>query len=181
MAGPAPRVLLKQVVPLAVGVQQLDVLEGVERGHGEVDVPEDSRSNTGCAGCGASVQTEVQVLAVPLLRGVDHLLRHAHGKGEVAAHLPHHNGGANVASLDLHVRPWNLLHDAQRVGPVPLAAVLGSVGEGSGQLVRLSVVHLLIHTLLEVLKDDGQLQRQGQSRHHEPHTNTDLSVNTVML
>ncbi|KAJ0029178.1 hypothetical protein NQD34_004175, partial [Periophthalmus magnuspinnatus] len=101
-----------------------------------------------------------QVLGVPLFRRVDHLFRHAYRKGQVAAHLAHHDGGANVACLDLHVCPRSLLHDAQSVGAVPLASILRAIGEGSWQLICLSVVRLLIHTLLEVLEDDCELQRQ---------------------
>uniref|UniRef100_H2TFH0 Uncharacterized protein n=1 Tax=Takifugu rubripes TaxID=31033 RepID=H2TFH0_TAKRU len=108
---------------------------------------------------GATMEAEVQVLVVAFLHRVHHLLRHPHGKGQVAAHLPHHHGGPDVPGLDHHVLPGNLLHHAQGVGAVALAAVLGAVREGRGQLVRLRVVHLLVHAFLEVLKDDCQLQK----------------------
>uniref|UniRef100_A0A3Q2YUL7 Uncharacterized protein n=1 Tax=Hippocampus comes TaxID=109280 RepID=A0A3Q2YUL7_HIPCM len=111
---------------------------------------------------GAAVQTQIQVLVVVvvvvLLHRAHHLLGHAHGEGQVAAHLPDHHGGADVASLNLHVLSGNLFDDAQGVGAVALAAVLGAVGEGGGELVRLGVIHLLVHALLEVLEDDCQLQ-----------------------
>uniref|UniRef100_A0A672FZ07 Uncharacterized protein n=1 Tax=Salarias fasciatus TaxID=181472 RepID=A0A672FZ07_SALFA len=103
---------------------------------------------------GAAVETQVQVLVVVLLHRVHHLLGHPHGEGQVAAHLPHHDGGADVLGLDLHVLPGNLLHHAQGVGAVPVPSVLGAVGERGRQLVRLGVVRLLVHALLEVLEDD---------------------------
>uniref|UniRef100_A0A673XLQ0 Uncharacterized protein n=1 Tax=Salmo trutta TaxID=8032 RepID=A0A673XLQ0_SALTR len=48
----------------------------------------------------ASVQTELQPTV--LLRKVKGVLRHADGKGKVAAHTAHYDGRPNVAGLDLH-------------------------------------------------------------------------------
>uniref|UniRef100_A0A8C3QB53 Uncharacterized protein n=1 Tax=Geospiza parvula TaxID=87175 RepID=A0A8C3QB53_GEOPR len=104
-----------------------------------------------------ATEAQVEALAVPVLHGVDHLLRHAHGEGEVAAHLPHHDGGADVLGLDLDVLARHLLCDLQAVGSVLVPSVLGAINEGGGELVHLCLVHLLIHTLLEALEDDGEL------------------------
>uniref|UniRef100_A0A3B3R465 Uncharacterized protein n=1 Tax=Paramormyrops kingsleyae TaxID=1676925 RepID=A0A3B3R465_9TELE len=98
---------------------------------------------------GAAVQAEVQVVVVAVLGRARHLLRHAHRKRQVAAHLPHHHGGADVARLDLHMLARDLLQHAQRCPPMALAAVARAVGEGGRQLVGLRVVRLLIHALLE--------------------------------
>uniref|UniRef100_A0A803VY10 Uncharacterized protein n=1 Tax=Ficedula albicollis TaxID=59894 RepID=A0A803VY10_FICAL len=106
---------------------------------------------------GTATQAQVEALAVPVLHGVDHLLGHAHGEGQVAAHLPHHDGGADVLGLDLDVLARHLLRDLQAVGSVLVPAVLGAVHEGGGELVHLCLVHLLIHALLEALEDDGEL------------------------
>uniref|UniRef100_G3PIS6 Secreted protein n=1 Tax=Gasterosteus aculeatus aculeatus TaxID=481459 RepID=G3PIS6_GASAC len=112
----------------------------------------------------ATVETQVQVLVVvALLHRVHHLLRHPHGKGQVTAHLPHHYGRSDVPGLNLHVLPGNLLHHPQSVRSVPVTSVLGAVRERSRQLVRLRVVHLLVHAFLEVLEDDGQL-RENQTQ-----------------
>uniref|UniRef100_A0A8C5JAN8 Uncharacterized protein n=1 Tax=Junco hyemalis TaxID=40217 RepID=A0A8C5JAN8_JUNHY len=105
----------------------------------------------------AATEAQVEALAVPVLHGIDHLLRHAHGKGEVAAHLPHHDGGADVLGLDLDVLARHLLRDLQAVGPVLVPSVLGAVDKGGRELVHLCLVHLLLHTLLEALEDDGEL------------------------
>uniref|UniRef100_A0A4W2GNM4 Uncharacterized protein n=1 Tax=Bos indicus x Bos taurus TaxID=30522 RepID=A0A4W2GNM4_BOBOX len=128
----------------------------------------------GCAGSeglevdllveGAAPQAEVEALAVAVLHGVDHLFGHAHGERQVAPHLAHHDGGADVLGLDLHVLARHLLGDFQAVGPVLLPTVLGAVCEGGRQLVHLSLVHLLVHTLLEVLEDDGELWARRGTR-----------------
>uniref|UniRef100_A0A3B3D4B9 Uncharacterized protein n=1 Tax=Oryzias melastigma TaxID=30732 RepID=A0A3B3D4B9_ORYME len=107
---------------------------------------------------GTAVQAQVQVLVVSFLHRVHHVLRHPHGKRQVAPDLPHHDGRPDVAGVDLHVLAQDLLHDLEGVGAVPVTPVLGAVCEGRGQLVGLGVVHLLVHTLLEVLEDDGELQ-----------------------
>uniref|UniRef100_A0A3Q0T8P7 Uncharacterized protein n=1 Tax=Amphilophus citrinellus TaxID=61819 RepID=A0A3Q0T8P7_AMPCI len=90
-----------------------------------------------------AVKTQVQVLVV-------------------AAYLPDHDGCANVPRLNLHVLPGNLLHNTQSVCSIAVASVLGAVSKCSRQLVRLCMVHLLVHTFLEVLKDDCQLQNDRQ-------------------
>uniref|UniRef100_A0A452IEF6 Uncharacterized protein n=1 Tax=Gopherus agassizii TaxID=38772 RepID=A0A452IEF6_9SAUR len=106
---------------------------------------------------GAAPEAEVKALVVPVLHGVHYLLGHAHSEGEVTAHLPHHNGGADVLGLDLNVLARHLLGDLQAVGAMPVAAVLGAVGEGGWELVHLRLVHFLVHALLEALEDDGEL------------------------
>uniref|UniRef100_A0A8C4Y1K3 Uncharacterized protein n=1 Tax=Gopherus evgoodei TaxID=1825980 RepID=A0A8C4Y1K3_9SAUR len=103
---------------------------------------------------GAAPEAEVKALVVPVLHGVHYLLGHAHSEGEVTAHLPHHNGGADVLGLDLNVLARHLLGDLQAVGAMPVAAVLGAVGEGGWELVHLRLVHFLVHALLEALEDD---------------------------
>uniref|UniRef100_A0A8C7W239 Uncharacterized protein n=1 Tax=Oncorhynchus mykiss TaxID=8022 RepID=A0A8C7W239_ONCMY len=85
---------------------------------------------------GAAVQAEVQVLVVSVFYRVHYFLWHPHSKGQVSPHLPDHNGCTD------------------RVGPVAVSAVLGAIGECCRQLVCLCMIHLLVHTLLEVLKDD---------------------------
>uniref|UniRef100_A0A674D486 Uncharacterized protein n=1 Tax=Salmo trutta TaxID=8032 RepID=A0A674D486_SALTR len=86
---------------------------------------------------GAAVQAEVQVLVVSIFYRVHYFFWHPHSKGQVSPHLPDHNGCSDV-----------------RVGPVAVSAVLGAIGERCRQLVCLCVIHLLVHTLLEVLEDD---------------------------
>uniref|UniRef100_A0A3B3TSI5 Uncharacterized protein n=2 Tax=Poecilia TaxID=8080 RepID=A0A3B3TSI5_9TELE len=73
-----------------------------------------------------TVETQIQVLGVAFLHRVSNLHGHAHGEGQVAADLPDHDGCSDVLGLDLHVLPGNLLHHAQSVGPVAVAAVLGA-------------------------------------------------------
>uniref|UniRef100_A0A8C7MBM0 Uncharacterized protein n=1 Tax=Oncorhynchus kisutch TaxID=8019 RepID=A0A8C7MBM0_ONCKI len=84
----------------------------------------------------AAVQAEVQVLVVSVFYRVHYFLWHPHSKGQVSPHLPDHNGCTD------------------RVGPVAVSAVLGAIGERCRQLVCLCMIHLLVHTLLEVLEDD---------------------------
>uniref|UniRef100_A0A8B9F5G2 Uncharacterized protein n=1 Tax=Amazona collaria TaxID=241587 RepID=A0A8B9F5G2_9PSIT len=93
-----------------------------------------------------TAEAQVEALTVPVLHSIDHLLWHAHSEGEVPAHLPHHDGGANVLCLDLYA-----------VGSVLIPTILGAIGKGSGQLIHLCLVHFLVHTLLEALEDDGEL------------------------
>uniref|UniRef100_A0A8C6N9S8 Uncharacterized protein n=1 Tax=Melopsittacus undulatus TaxID=13146 RepID=A0A8C6N9S8_MELUD len=104
-----------------------------------------------------TAEAQVEALTVPVLHSIDHLLWHAHSEGEVPAHLPHHDGGANVLCLDLYVLARHLLGDLQAVGSVFIPTVLGAIGKGSGQLVHLCLVHFLVHALLEALEDDGDL------------------------
>uniref|UniRef100_A0A4W6CNH2 Uncharacterized protein n=1 Tax=Lates calcarifer TaxID=8187 RepID=A0A4W6CNH2_LATCA len=101
-----------------------------------------------------AVKTQVEVLVIPFLHRVHDLLRHPHGKGQVAAHLPHHYGCSDVLGLNLHVLPGNLLHHAQGVRSMPIASVLGAICKCSWQLICLCVVHLLVYTFLEILEDD---------------------------
>uniref|UniRef100_A0A7M4FHZ5 Uncharacterized protein n=1 Tax=Crocodylus porosus TaxID=8502 RepID=A0A7M4FHZ5_CROPO len=112
----------------------------------------------------AAPQAEVKALVVSVLHSVHDFLGHAHGKGEVAAHLPHHNRGADVLGLDLNMLARNFLRDLQAVGAVLVAAVLGAIREGSRELVHLCLVHFLVHTFLEALEDDGELSREGEKR-----------------
>uniref|UniRef100_A0A8B9VNK8 Uncharacterized protein n=1 Tax=Anas zonorhyncha TaxID=75864 RepID=A0A8B9VNK8_9AVES len=109
-----------------------------------------------------TAEAQVEALTVPVLHGIDHLLRHADGEGEVAAHLPHHDGGADVLCLDLDVLPRHLLSDLQAVGSVLVPTVLGAVSKGSGELVHLRLVHFLVHALLEALENDGELAGGGK-------------------
>uniref|UniRef100_A0A3B5MUF6 Uncharacterized protein n=1 Tax=Xiphophorus couchianus TaxID=32473 RepID=A0A3B5MUF6_9TELE len=106
-----------------------------------------------------TVETQIQVLGVAFLHRVSNLLRHAHGEGQVAAHLPDHNGCSDVLGLDLHVLPGNLLHHAQSVGPVAVATILRAVGERCRQIVRFCVVHLLLNAFLVISEDDWGLSR----------------------
>jgi hypothetical protein len=105
----------------------------------------------------AAPQAEVEALAVTVLHGVDYLLGHPDGKGQVAAHLSHHDGGADVLGLDLHVLARHLLCDLQAVGPVFISPIFGAVRKGRRKFVHFSLVDFLVHTLLEVLEDDGEL------------------------
>uniref|UniRef100_A0A674E7V0 Uncharacterized protein n=1 Tax=Salmo trutta TaxID=8032 RepID=A0A674E7V0_SALTR len=111
---------------------------------------------------GTAVQAEVQVLVVSVFYRVHYFLWHPHSKGQVSAHLPDHNSCTDVARVDLHMLPRHLIHDAQRVGPMAVSTVLGAVGKRRRQLVCLCMVHLLVHTLLEVLEDDCQLYRERE-------------------
>uniref|UniRef100_A0A663EF52 Uncharacterized protein n=1 Tax=Aquila chrysaetos chrysaetos TaxID=223781 RepID=A0A663EF52_AQUCH len=104
-----------------------------------------------------TAEAQVEALTVPVLHGIDHLLRHAHSEGEVPAHLPHHDGGANVFCLDFDVLARYLFSDLQAVGSVFVPTILGAISKGSGELVHLCLVHFLVHTLLEALEDDGEL------------------------
>uniref|UniRef100_A0A3B5R338 Uncharacterized protein n=1 Tax=Xiphophorus maculatus TaxID=8083 RepID=A0A3B5R338_XIPMA len=111
-----------------------------------------------------TVETQIQVLGVAFLHRVSNLLRHAHGEGQVAAHLPDHDGCSDVLGLDLHMLPGNLLHHAQSVGPVAVATILRAVGERCRQIVRFRVVHLLLNAFLVISEDDCQLQ--GKKKHN---------------
>uniref|UniRef100_A0A663N2L5 Uncharacterized protein n=1 Tax=Athene cunicularia TaxID=194338 RepID=A0A663N2L5_ATHCN len=116
-----------------------------------------------------TAEAQVEALTVPVLHGIDHLLRHAHGEGEVPAHLPHHDGGANVLRLDLDVLARHLLGDLQAVGSVFVPTVLGAISKGSRELVHLCLVHFLVHTLLEALEDDGELWGGKRNRFTTSH------------
>uniref|UniRef100_A0A3Q1ESL1 Uncharacterized protein n=1 Tax=Acanthochromis polyacanthus TaxID=80966 RepID=A0A3Q1ESL1_9TELE len=100
-----------------------------------------------------AVQTQVQVLVIAFLHGV-------------AAHLPDHDGRSNVPGLNLHMLPRNLLHHAQGVRSVSIPSVLGAICKRSRQLVCLCVVRLLLHTFLEVLKDDWFEQKKQTRGNH---------------
>uniref|UniRef100_A0A665TW13 Secreted protein n=1 Tax=Echeneis naucrates TaxID=173247 RepID=A0A665TW13_ECHNA len=110
----------------------------------------------------ASVKTQVQVLVVTFFHRVHDFLWHPHGKGQVAAYLPHHYGRSDVPGLNLHMLPRNLLHHAQGVRSMPVPSILRAVCKRSWQFIRLCVVHLLLHTFLEILEDDCQLQDDRQ-------------------
>uniref|UniRef100_A0A3B4WBM1 Uncharacterized protein n=1 Tax=Seriola lalandi dorsalis TaxID=1841481 RepID=A0A3B4WBM1_SERLL len=111
-----------------------------------------------------AVKTQVQVLVVTFLHRVYNFLWHPHSKGQVAANLPDHYGCSNVPGLNLHMLPRNLLHHAQGVRSVPISSVLGAICKCSWQFIRLCVVHLLVHTFLEILKDDCQLQDERHKK-----------------
>uniref|UniRef100_A0A3Q4I9B7 Secreted protein n=1 Tax=Neolamprologus brichardi TaxID=32507 RepID=A0A3Q4I9B7_NEOBR len=98
-----------------------------------------------------TVKTQVQVLVV-------------------AAYLPDYDGCSDVSRLNLHMLPGNLLHHTQGVRSVAVASVLRAVCKRSRQLVCLCVVHLLVHTFLEVLKDDCQLQNGERNRINIQHS-----------
>uniref|UniRef100_A0A3P9NIP0 Uncharacterized protein n=1 Tax=Poecilia reticulata TaxID=8081 RepID=A0A3P9NIP0_POERE len=115
-----------------------------------------------------TVETQIQVLGVAFLHRMSNLLGHAHGEGQVAAHLPDHDGCSDVLGLDLHVLPGNLLHHAQSVGPVAVAAILGAVGERCRQVVRLCVVHLLLNAFLNL--NMAKIQFQTFSKTMNPVT-----------
>uniref|UniRef100_A0A8C0EA83 Uncharacterized protein n=1 Tax=Bubo bubo TaxID=30461 RepID=A0A8C0EA83_BUBBB len=119
-----------------------------------------------------TAEAQVEALTVPVLHSIDHLLRHAHGKGEVPAHLPHHDGGANVLRLDLDVLARHLLSDLQAVGSVFVPTVLGAISKGSRELIHLCLVHFLVHTLLEALEDDGELWGGKKGTGLQPATTT---------
>uniref|UniRef100_A0A8D2LV06 Uncharacterized protein n=1 Tax=Varanus komodoensis TaxID=61221 RepID=A0A8D2LV06_VARKO len=105
----------------------------------------------------AAPETEVEALIVSIFHSFHHLLGHPHGKGEVAANLPHHDGGANVFCLDLDVLARHLLRDLQAVGTMLVSPILGAICEGRWELVHLGLVHFLVHAFLEALEDDGEL------------------------
>uniref|UniRef100_A0A8V0Z765 Uncharacterized protein n=1 Tax=Gallus gallus TaxID=9031 RepID=A0A8V0Z765_CHICK len=130
--------------------------------------PRDAPREPHCPGLGPVSfhrgAAQVEALTVPVLHSVDHLLRHTHGEGEVAAHLPHHDGGANVLGLDLDVLARHLLGDLQAVGSVLVAAVLGAISKGSRELVHLCLVHFLLHAFLEALEDDGELRDEKDQK-----------------
>uniref|UniRef100_A0A3Q1HJ26 Uncharacterized protein n=1 Tax=Anabas testudineus TaxID=64144 RepID=A0A3Q1HJ26_ANATE len=112
-----------------------------------------------------AMKTQVQVLVITFLHRIDNLLRHARGKGQVATYLPYNYGCSNVPGLNLHVLARNLLHHSQGVRSMPITAVFGTVSERSWQFIGLSMIHLLVYALLEVLKDDCQLQDKIHKRH----------------
>uniref|UniRef100_A0A8B9HZE0 Uncharacterized protein n=1 Tax=Astyanax mexicanus TaxID=7994 RepID=A0A8B9HZE0_ASTMX len=77
----------------------------------------------------AAVQAQIQVLILLILHRIHHLLGHPHCKREIAAHLPDHNGGADIACLDLDMLAGYLLHNAKSVGTVPVTSVLRAISE----------------------------------------------------
>uniref|UniRef100_A0A3P8UN53 Uncharacterized protein n=1 Tax=Cynoglossus semilaevis TaxID=244447 RepID=A0A3P8UN53_CYNSE len=66
-----------------------------------------------------------------------------------AAALTHHQQGPDVGRVDLCVSTW------------AITTGHGAVGEGSGNVVELSLVQLLLDTLRNVFKDDGDLWTQS--------------------
>uniref|UniRef100_A0A8B9PR12 Uncharacterized protein n=1 Tax=Apteryx owenii TaxID=8824 RepID=A0A8B9PR12_APTOW len=124
----------------------------------------------GCLGChlalaalsagdalteGAAAHAELQVLL--FREGARHLLGCPDGEGELAPSLADGNGGADVLCPDLHVLPGRVFPDSQAASPWPLAAVDRAILKGSGKVVYLSLVDLLVNAFLHVLEYDGIL------------------------
>uniref|UniRef100_A0A3Q3J334 Uncharacterized protein n=1 Tax=Monopterus albus TaxID=43700 RepID=A0A3Q3J334_MONAL len=107
-----------------------------------------------------AVKTQVQVLVITFLHRVHNFLWHSHSKGQVATYLPDNYGCTNVPGLNLHVLPGNLLHHAQGVCSVPIPSILGAICKCGWQFICLGMVHLLVYTFVEILKDDCQLQEE---------------------
>uniref|UniRef100_A0A670J7H9 Uncharacterized protein n=1 Tax=Podarcis muralis TaxID=64176 RepID=A0A670J7H9_PODMU len=104
---------------------------------------------------GATPETEVEALVVSVFNRFHHLFGHPHSKGEVAAHLPHHNGSANILGLDLNVLAGHLLSDLQAVGAMLVAPVLGAIGKGRWEFIRFGLVDFLLYAFLEALENYG--------------------------
>uniref|UniRef100_A0A8D2JI51 Uncharacterized protein n=1 Tax=Varanus komodoensis TaxID=61221 RepID=A0A8D2JI51_VARKO len=104
----------------------------------------------------AAPHAQLQVLLVR--EGGRHLGGRPDGEGQVAAHLAHGDGGADVRGADLHLLPRLALADEQPAAPGPLAARHGAVHEGGRQVPRLGLVDPLLGALRRALEDDGELQ-----------------------
>lgn len=103
-------------------------------------------------------EAEIEALVVSILHSFHDLLWHPGGKGEVTTDLPHYDGGANVFGLDLNVLAGDFLGDLQAVGTMFVTAILGAISKGCWEFIHLCLVHLLIHTLLEALENDSELE-----------------------
>uniref|UniRef100_A0A8D0E9X0 Uncharacterized protein n=1 Tax=Salvator merianae TaxID=96440 RepID=A0A8D0E9X0_SALMN len=103
-------------------------------------------------------EAKVKALVVSVLHRFHHLFGHPHREGEVAADLPHHDGGPDVLGLDLDVLALHLFGDLQAVGAVLVAAVLGAVRKGCWEFVHLSLVYFLLHALLKAFENDAEIQ-----------------------
>uniref|UniRef100_A0A3P9IKW5 Uncharacterized protein n=1 Tax=Oryzias latipes TaxID=8090 RepID=A0A3P9IKW5_ORYLA len=105
-----------------------------------------------------AVQAQLQATAV--LREVQGVLGHADGEGQVAAHPPDDDGGADVTGLDPHLPTHTgaaSLRDAQTAA---LAATSSPVLEGQRQVVCGGLVHLLIRAAEVRLEDDCDLKQE---------------------
>lgn len=111
----------------------------------------------------AAVQAQLQAAAV--LGKVQGVLRHADGEGQVAAHAPDDDGGADVAGLYLHLSAHPgaaaSLHDGQAAA---LAAAPRSILKGQRQVLSGGLVHLLLCAALICLEDHRDLKMRSESR-----------------
>lgn len=104
----------------------------------------------------AAMQAKLQPAIV--LREVQRILWHADGKGQVAAHTPDNDGGADVAGLDLHLPACSRaapLYDRQAAA---LTAAACPILKGQGQVFSGGLVHLLICTAVVRLEDHRDLK-----------------------
>ncbi|KAG9355082.1 hypothetical protein JZ751_001795 [Albula glossodonta] len=90
---------------------------------------------------GATVHAQLKVLR--FIVGRRQLLRHADRQRQVAALLPHDDCDADVAGVDLHMAPGQLLHHPQATGFAVTPAYC-TVHEGRRKIIRNCLVHLLV-------------------------------------
>uniref|UniRef100_A0A3P9K331 Uncharacterized protein n=1 Tax=Oryzias latipes TaxID=8090 RepID=A0A3P9K331_ORYLA len=105
-----------------------------------------------------AVQAQLQATAV--LREVQGVFGHADGEGQVAAHPPDDDGGADVTGLDPHLPTHTgaaSLRDAQTAA---LAATSSPVLKRQREVVCGGLVHLLIRAAEVRLEDDCDLKRE---------------------
>ena len=121
------------------------------QGERQVAVPVDA------FGRRAAVDTQLQVLR--FVEGHGHLLWHARRQRQIAAQLTHDHRHADVGGVDLHVVPGRLLDYPQALD-LAVPAADGTVHKGSGQVVRHSLVHLLVSALLVGFEDDCDLNEE---------------------
>uniref|UniRef100_A0A8C8VIC8 Uncharacterized protein n=1 Tax=Pelusios castaneus TaxID=367368 RepID=A0A8C8VIC8_9SAUR len=106
----------------------------------------------------AAVQAELEASA--LLREVQGLLRHADGKGEVAAHLADDDGATDVMGLDLNLAGVGLFQDAQAAGTLLPPSGSCAIAECQRQILCGRLINLLLRAALVALKDQCDLQRR---------------------
>uniref|UniRef100_A0A3B4TL30 Uncharacterized protein n=1 Tax=Seriola dumerili TaxID=41447 RepID=A0A3B4TL30_SERDU len=113
-----------------------------EMGHGEIKYD--------------SVQAELQTPVV--LRKVQVVLRHADGKGQVAANAPDDDGSADVTGLNLHLPAHSRATTLVNGQAAALTTAASPILKSQRQILSGGLVHLLICTAVIGLEDHCDLK-----------------------
>uniref|UniRef100_A0A3P8TFC2 Uncharacterized protein n=1 Tax=Amphiprion percula TaxID=161767 RepID=A0A3P8TFC2_AMPPE len=138
------------------------ILKGVVGCHGEVYVSRGEEVKH--TGLKVQILYWESLFALGLCRLVGETVRPGAAPGPACA-VGLRRSSSEVPKIDalvVHDFLRNLLHHAQGVCSVSIPSVLGAICKCSRQLVCLCVVRLLLHTFLEVLKDDCSLSGRNK-------------------
>uniref|UniRef100_A0A3Q3G799 Uncharacterized protein n=1 Tax=Labrus bergylta TaxID=56723 RepID=A0A3Q3G799_9LABR len=113
---------------------------------------------------GTAPHAQLQVLL--WAEGLHDATRRADRQAKRASALTHDQQRPDVSSSDLRMLAGTLGPHRQAVVTPPLTAPDRAVSKGSGDVIELGLVQLLIDALTHVLKDDGYLRRKKTTRQH---------------